>query len=265
MEEDITKYKSVLLEAAEEASEIQLSYYDTEFEIGRKRDYNDLVTEVDKKSEAKISEIIHSYFPTHSILGEEGGRQSNDPDYVWIVDPLDGTVNFAHALPIFSVSIALEIRKEVVLGAVYSPISNEKFTAEKNHGAFLNDKQIQVSGKEFLRDALLVTGFPYKAKDNVDHCIDHFVNFIKLGLPIRRLGSAAMDISYLACGRFDAFWEVSLNPWDVAAGWLILNEAGGRATSFTGGEYSIYDRQILASNGRTVHQEMIDVLAKAYL
>jgi myo-inositol-1(or 4)-monophosphatase len=141
---------------------------------------------------------------------------------------------------------------------------NEKFWAEKGKGAYLNEKRIYVSDTENLKDSLLVTGFPYGAKDNTDHCIDHFVNFIRMGLPVRRLGSAALDICYLAAGRFDAFWEVSLNAWDVAAGYLILLEAGGKATNFKGGEYSVYDKQILASNGRAVHKEMIDVLEKAY-
>ena len=183
-------------------------------------------------------------------------------EFNWIVDPIDGTVNFAHAVPIFCVSIALEIKGDVKLGIVYSPMLKEKFWAEKGKGAFLNGKQINVSDIEFLKDSLLVTGFPYGAKDNVDHCIDHFVNFIKMGLPIRRLGSAALDICLPAAGRFDGFWEVSLNAWDVAAAYLILLEAGGKATDFKGNEYSIYGKQILATNGREVHKEMIDVLKK---
>jgi myo-inositol-1(or 4)-monophosphatase len=164
----------------------------------------------------------------------------------------------------FCVSIALEIKGEVVMGVVQSPMTNEKFWAFKSEGAYLNDKKISVSDTEFLKDSLLVTGFPYAAKENVDHCIDHFVNFVRLGLPIRRLGSAAMDICYLACGRFDGFWEVDLNPWDVAAGYLILLEAGGKVTDFFGEPYSIYNRQILASNGRKIHNEMMEVLKKAY-
>lgn len=262
--EDLSKYKAAMFEAAGEAAKILMDNFDTDFEIGRKRDYHDLVTEVDKKSEAKIIEIIHKHFPEHNVLGEEGGDLNKKSDYVWIVDPIDGTINYAHSVPIFCVSIALEIRGEVLLGIVYSPLTHEKFWAEKGNGAYLNDKKIRVSGIEYLKDSLLVTGFPYGAKDNSDHCIDHFVNFVKLGLPIRRLGSAAMDICYLACGRFDAFWEVNLNAWDVAAGCLILTEAGGKLSDFRGNVYSIYDKQILGSNGKTVHNEMIEVLAKAY-
>ena len=174
------------------------------------------------------------------------------------------TFDFAHAVPLFCVSIALEVKGEVMLGIVYSATTGEKYFAEKGKGAFLNDKKISVSNTELLKDSLLVTGFPYDAMNNNDHCIDHFVNFIKMGLPIRRLGSAALDICYLACGRFEGFWEVFLHPWDVAAAYLILLEAGGKITDFKGGKYSIYDIQVLATNGRKVHEEMIEVLTKSY-
>ena len=253
-----------MFEAADEAVKILKQYFETDLEIGRKRDYNDLVTNADKQCEAKISEIINNYYPEHNLLGEEGGDRKRESDYVWIVDPIDGTINYAHSVPIFCVSIALEIKGEVVMGVVQSPMTNEKFRAVKGEGAYLNDKKISVSDTEYLKDSLLVTGFPYGAKDNMDHCIDHFVNFIRLGLPIRRLGSAAMDICYLACGRFDGFWEINLNAWDVAAGYLILKEAGGKVTDFFGKDYSIYDKQILATNGRKIHDEMIKVLGKAY-
>jgi len=261
--QNLAKYKKVLFEAADESAKIISKHYNTKFKIGRKSAYNDLVTEVDKKSETKIIEVIHSHFPDHNVLSEEAGDLNLRSDYVWIVDPIDGTVNYAHALPIFCVSIALEIKKEVVLGLVYNPVSGEKFFSEKGKGATLNGKKIHVSDKEQLRDAILVTGFPYGAKDNPGHCIDHFVNFLKCGLPIRRLGSAALDMCYVACGRFDGFWEVSLNPWDVAAGYLILNESGGKMTDFNGGKYSVYNKQILATNGK-IHKEMINVLKKPY-
>lgn len=262
--EDIKKLKEVMFKAADAAAGIQLEYFEKDFEIGRKRDYSDLVTEVDKKCEAKIIEIIHDSFPGHNVLGEEGGDQHKSSDYVWIVDPIDGTVNYAHSVPVFCVSIAVEYKGEIILGVVYSPKTKERFYAEKGGGAFLNDIKIRVSQIENLKDSLLVTGFPYGSKDNYDHCIDHFVNFIKLGLPIRRLGSAALDICWLAAGRFEGFWEVNLNAWDVAAGYLILLEAGGKVTDFEGGQYSVYDKQILASNGKTLHNEMIEVLKKAY-
>lgn len=263
--EDIKKLKEVMLKAADAAVALHMEYFEKDFEIGRKRDYSDLVTEVDKKAENKISEIIYADFPGHNILGEEGGDRKKSSDYVWIVDPIDGTVNYAHSVPIFCVSIAVEYKGEIILGVVKSAVTNETFLAEKGCGAFLNGNKINVSDVDLLKDSLLVTGFPYGAKDNSDHCIDHFVNFVKLGLPIRRLGSAALDICWLAAGRFDGFWEVNLNAWDVAAGYLILIEAGGKATGFTGEKYSIYNKQILATNGKTLHNEMIEVLKKAYL
>ena len=260
---DYKKYIEVLEEASQEAAKILLDNFDTDFKISRKKHYSDLVTEVDKKSEAKIIEVIHSHYPEHNVLSEEIGNLNMSSDYVWIVDPIDGTVNYAHAVPIFCVSIALEIKKDVKLGLIYNPVSGEKFFAETGKGAYLGEKKISVSKISSLKDGLLVTGFPYGAKDNMDRCIDHFNNFIKFGLPIRRLGSAALDMCYVACGRFDGFWEVSLNPWDVAAGYLILKEAGGKLTDFTGNKYSIYNKQILATNGK-IHDEMLEVLAKAY-
>jgi myo-inositol-1(or 4)-monophosphatase len=261
--EDLRKYKEVLEQAVNESTKILVENFDTDFKIGRKKDYTDLVTEVDKKSEAKIIEVILSHFPSHNVLSEEIGNLNKQSDYVWIVDPIDGTVNYAHAVPVFCISIALEINKEVKLGLVYNPVSGERFFSEAGKGAYFGDRKISVSNISSLKDGLIVTGFPYGAKNNMDRCIDHFNNFIKFGLPIRRLGSAALDLCYVAAGRFEGFWEVSLNPWDVAAGYLILKEAGGKITDFTGNRYSIYNKQILATNGK-VHDEMIEVLAKAY-
>ncbi len=262
--ENLSKYKSVLLEAADEAAKILLEYFGTDFEISRKKFYNDLVTEVDKKSEKKIIEIIHSHFPDHNVVGEEGGDQEKKSDYVWIIDPIDGTINYAHSLPIFCISIALEIKGKVVLGVVYNPISKEKFFAETGKGAYLNDKKISVSETENLKDGFLVTGFAYNVQEEENYSIDHFVSFVRMGLPVRRLGSAAIDVCYVACGIFDAFWEGNLNAWDIAAAYLILIEAGGKVTDYKGGEYSIYGKQILATNGKPMHEEMIAVLEKAY-
>ncbi len=262
--EDLSKYKSVMHQAVDEAAKILMEYFGGEFEIGRKKFHNDLVTEVDKKSEAKIIEIIHSHFPEHNVLGEEGGDLEKKSDYVWIVDPIDGTVNYAHALPIFCISIALEIKKQVVLGVVYNPVNKEKFFAEKGKGAYCNNKRLSVSDAEDIKDAFLVTGFAYGVEKEENYSIDHFVNFVRMGLPVRRLGSAAMDICYVAAGIFDAFWEVNLNAWDIAAGYLILLEAGGKVTDFKNGEYSIYGREILATNGTPMHEEMVKVLQSVY-
>jgi myo-inositol-1(or 4)-monophosphatase len=260
--ENPDKYKNVMFEAADEAAKILLEYFGKDFEIDRKKFYNDLVTEVDKKSEAKIIEVIRKSFPEHSFLGEEGGEQKKKSEYLWIIDPIDGTVNYAHALPIFCISIALEINGVVSLGVVYNPVSKEKFYAERGKGAYLNGKKISVSDNSEFKGAFLVTGFAYNA-ENDNRSTEHFVRFVKLGLPVRRLGSAAMDICYVACGIFDAFWEANLNPWDVAAAYLILQEAGGKITDYKGGEYSIYNKQILATNGqKALHEEMIKVLAE---
>ncbi|MEO8512211.1 MAG: inositol monophosphatase family protein [Ignavibacteria bacterium] len=256
------EFKKVMLEAADEAAKILMEYFDTDFKISRKEFYNDLVTEVDKKSEEKIVEIIHKHFPDHNVLAEEGGNRHKKSDYVWIVDPIDGTVNYAHSLQIFCISIALEVKGEIMLGIVYNPHSGEKFFAEKGKGAWYNDKKISVSDTESLKDGFLVTGFAYGLDKKDDHSLEYFVEFVKMGLPVRRLGSAAIDICYVACGKFDAFWEFNLHAWDVAAAYLILLEAGGRITDFSGGSYSVYDKQILASNGRGIHDEMINVLKK---
>jgi myo-inositol-1(or 4)-monophosphatase len=262
--DEIKKFRQVLTEAVDESAEILKRSFNTQFKIGRKKDYSDLVTEIDKKSEARIIEIIHKHYPDHNVLSEECGDLNKESDYVWIADPIDGTVNYAHSVPIFCVSLALEIKGEVRLGMVYNPVSGERFYAEKGKGAYLQDRKVKVSEIKELKDSLLVTGFPYGARDNRDHCIDHFNNFIRAGLPIRRLGSAALDMCYIACGRFDGFWEVSLNPWDVAAGYLMVNEAGGKVSSFKGEKYSIYNKQLLATNGR-IHDEMIEILQRAYV
>lgn len=260
---DLDKYKKVMFHAAEESAKILLKNFNTNFKISRKKFYNDLVTEVDKKSESKIIGIIRKNFPGHNILSEEAGELNKDSDYVWIIDPLDGTVNYAHSVPIYSISIALEIKKKIQLGLIYNPVNGEKFFAQKGKGAYLNNKKIRKSGIKYLKDALLVTGFPYGAVNNPDHALDHFNNFLRHGIPVRRLGSAALDMCYVACGRFDGFWEVSLNPWDVAAGYVILNEAGGKITNFKGENFSVYSKQLLATNGK-IHKEMMDILEIAY-
>lgn len=266
MKESFSKYKKVLFEAADEAAKILVKNFGPAFKskIERKLEYSDLVTEIDRNSESKIIEILQNNFPEHKILSEERGYVSSpgvksDAEAVWIIDPLDGTINYIHSIPIFCISIALEINKEIRLGLIYSPFSGEKFFAEKGKGAELNGKKITPSKTKYLRDSLLVTGFPYMAKKNIDSCIDHFANFIRTGTPIRRLGSAALDLCYVACGKFDGFWEVRLNPWDVAAGSLILSEAGGKVSDFWGNKYSIYGKQILATNGK-IHKEMMEVL-----
>ena len=229
----------------------------------KKGEERNLVSEIDRGSEERIIRMIRSRYPTHEILAEESGGSTATAEYKWIIDPLDGTTNFLHGLPIFSVTIAIEHRGEIVAGVVYDPNQDELFTAEKGSGAFLNGTRLHVTSTARLIDSLIVTGFPYDIAGNPDHAVEHFVNFLMEARGIRRLGSAALDLSYVAAGRFDGFWEVNLNPWDMAAGVLLIREAGGHATDFSGGPSSVYKKQVLATNG-VIHNAMIDVLKKAY-
>lgn len=221
-----------------------------------------LVTEIDKQSEAIIVKKIKQHYPSHDILAEEGGGQKNRSEYRWIIDPLDGTTNYTHGLPIFCVSIGVEMNGTSVVGAIYDPSADEMFTAEKGRGAFLNGKRIHVSSCDSLITSLLVTGFPYNVKENPHHAVEHFVNLLMEGQGVRRLGSAALDLAYVAAGRLDGFWEVALNPWDKAAGMLIVQEAGGVVTDFKNNPASSYEPSTLASNGK-IHQQMLAVLGKA--
>ena len=221
----------------------------------------DLVSEIDKASEQQIISFIKTRYPDHAILAEESGGKGHTAVYKWVIDPLDGTINYIHGVPVFCVTIAVEHRGELIAGVVYDPNLDELFTAEKGSGAFLNGKRLHVSHTTELINSLLVTGFPYEIAKNPDHAVEHFVNFLMEARAIRRLGSAALDLSYVAAGRFDGFWEVSLNPWDMAAGMLLVYEAGGKVTDFSGGTASIYKKQILATNS-LIHEAMLRVLAQ---
>ena len=222
---------------------------------------SNLVTDVDRRAEELIIGTIRKAYPDHGFLAEESGGGETPADYRWVIDPLDGTTNFTHGLPIFCTSIGLEHRGKLLLGVVYDPNQDELFTAEAGKGAFLNGKRIRVSGTATLTDSLLVTGFPYNIRENPDHAIQHFNNFLTRSRAVRRLGSAALDLCYVACGRFDGFWEVALNPWDMAAGVLIVSEAGGKITDFQGRPSTIYQKQMLASNGK-IHEQMKSILQK---
>ncbi len=222
-----------------------------------------LVSNIDRGAEERIIRRIREQYPTHAVLAEESGGSRQEVEFRWIIDPLDGTTNFLHGLPIFSVTVGVERRGEVVAGVVYNPNLNEMFVAEKGSGAFLNGERISVSTSNALINSLVVTGFPYNIAENPDHAVDHFVHFVYEARGVRRLGSAAIDLAYVAMGRFDGFWEVSLQPWDMAAGVLLVNEAGGRTSDFSGHPTSIYRKQIVASNG-LIHDDMIRVLARAY-
>lgn len=219
----------------------------------------DIVTEVDRKSEDLIMDAIGKAFPGHGILTEESPEVKQDSPYKWIIDPLDGTTNYSHGFPFFCVSIGFEEAGEVTFGAVYDPMLDELFTAEKGVGAALNGKKITVSSIDDLGRSLLATGFPYDLRASKENNLDFFSKFSLKAQAIRRAGSAALDLCYIAAGRFDGYWEMKLRPWDVAAGALIVGEAGGRVTDFSGGPFSIYGRECLASNG-LLHEDMTRIL-----
>ncbi len=224
----------------------------------------DLVTEADIAAEQLIIERIRCYYPKHGILAEESGEAvavgDSSSSWRWVVDPLDGTTNYAHGYPCFCVSIGVEHNGVLELGVVYDPMRNEMFAAERGQGATLNDRRIRVSEVEQLNNAMLVTGFPYNVRERPDFARD-FATFTMNAQAVRRDGSAAIDLAYVACGRFDGFWEDGLNPWDMAAGVLLIQEAGGRVTNFNDEPLSIYTKKVLATNG-LVHGEMLRLLTR---
>jgi myo-inositol-1(or 4)-monophosphatase len=249
----------VATQAALQAGALLRSGFDTQFSVKSKEGIQNLVTEYDHASEEAIIGLIRRHFPEHGILAEESGA-SKKHTVTWIIDPLDGTVNFARSIPVFSVSIAVAIEQQIVSGVVYQPMTQEIFIAEKGKGAFLNGKQIFVSKADHFNSALLATGFPYNVDQNPLQCIEKFAQLQAKGVPIRRLGSAALDLAYLAAGRFDAFWEVGLNSWDIAAGKLLVEEARGTVTHWDGSRHKIFGYEtLLASNG-LLHQAMVEHL-----
>lgn len=250
------------IETAREAGQILLEKYGRKIQISKKGDIN-LVTEADLASEKLIIERIRSYYPKHSILAEESGESDiavvdGETRWKWIIDPLDGTTNFAHGYPCFCVTLAVEHNGEIVIGVTFDPTRDDMFSAEKGNGATLNNREIRVSETEELSEALLVTGFPYDFKRREDFA-RHLTEFLLKSRGLRRDGSAAIDMAYVACGRFDGFWEEGLNPWDVAAGVLLIEEAGGKISYYDGRKYSIYSPPICGSNG-LIHSEMLAIL-----
>jgi myo-inositol-1(or 4)-monophosphatase len=250
---------SVAVEAAKAGGSVLLDYANAGFSIELKNPIN-LVTDADRAAEQCIIDHIRRHFPTHGTLAEERGLDARVPSrYRWIIDPLDGTTNFAHGCPVYAVSIGIECEGELMIGVVYDPTRDELFTAEAGHGAFLGGRSIAVSRTAQLEAALTVTGFAYDIRDTADNNLDHFARFSLKAQGVRRTGSASLDLCYVAAGRFDGFWEVKLNPWDMAAGVVILAEAGGRVTDLRGNAHSIYQPELVASNGR-IHGEMLDVI-----
>ncbi len=220
-----------------------------------------LVTQVDRLSERTIVGYLRRRFPRHSFLAEEGGRSQAPSELMWVIDPLDGTTNYAHGYRSYCVSIALSCSGEVVLGVVYDPNLEELFTAVRGGGAFLNGRRISVSSTRTLSRSLLATGFPYDVRESRNNNLDHFSNFALGAQAVRRAGSAALDLCHTACGRFDGYWELKLGPWDVAAGSLMVLEAGGRVTDFKGGPFDMHLKELLASNG-LIHRQMLEVLRR---
>lgn len=254
---DLESYLRTAIRAAREAARIQLAERGSDLEIKVKSTDIDLVTRVDAMCEDAIRRIIAEAHPDHVVIGEELGHEA-EGHFRWIVDPLDGTVNYAHGFPFYCVSIGLEVAGEVVVGVVYDGERDELFTAMKGRGAFLNGRPIQVSDTARVRAALLATGFAY-SEDRMRLNLEVFARVLPQVQSIRRPGAAALDLCYVACGRLDGFWEYGLNPWDAAAGWLVISEAGGTVTGHGGSPYRLGELILVASNGH-LHGKLLDVL-----
>jgi myo-inositol-1(or 4)-monophosphatase len=256
----VQNYLEVAVRAARCAGEMQRERLWNDHQIEFKGDF-DLVTEVDKKSEELIVGMLRDAFPDHDFLAEENDYASTAAGCKWIIDPLDGTTNYAHGFPWFAVSIALEVNGTVQLGVIYHPMLDELYTVVRGKRAFLNGWPLHVSQRAPLKNTLLATGFPYDRGRDTENNFDHFMDFQTAVRGVRRAGAAALDLAYVAAGRLDGFWELKLKPWDVAAGMLLVEEAGGKVTNHGGEPYSVYDHRILASNG-LIHDEMVAMLGK---
>jgi myo-inositol-1(or 4)-monophosphatase len=255
---DIEHAERVGIEAIYNGARVIRNHFGRISQINQKGAF-DLVTEADTESEKKIMETIRKAFPDHAILAEESGAKKGAAEYQWLIDPLDGTTNYVHHLPFFTIAIALTVRDKIVLGLVLNPMDGELYSAIAGKGAALNGKPIRVSSTASVCDSLLVTGFPYDFNEIVKPAMKRFSICQQASQGVRRLGSAALDICYLACGRFDGFWEQNLKPWDKAAGAIIAAEAGAVITNFSNQPFSINQKEILVTNGR-IHQEMLSLL-----
>jgi myo-inositol-1(or 4)-monophosphatase len=254
----MTDHLNAAVEIAREAGALLAELSTQPLEIKYKR-RSDLVTVADRRSEALIVGHLRERFPDHAIVAEEGGNHLSSSDYCWYVDPLDGTTNYAHGFPVYCVTLGLTYRGEVVAGVVYDPTRNEMYTAERGAGAYVNDQRMQVSPIENLSESLVATGFPPFA-NNHDLNVQFYFRFTELSHGIRRAGSAALDLCWVAAGRFEGFWELKLNPWDKAAGTLVVTEAGGRISDVRGGDFNLLGDDVFASNG-LVHGQMLEVFA----
>jgi len=251
-----------IIEISKQAGLVIREGFGKTLQIDYKTNESNLVTQIDKASEKLITEFITKKYPGHSILAEEGGGTKRDSEYLWVVDPLDGTTNFAHGLPIFSVSIGVQKNDTTIAGVVYDVMRNIVYSAEKGSGAFSGSQKLNVTDRTKLEHSLLVTGFPYNVAENPENAFERFEQLTKKARGIRRLGSAAIDFCYVAAGVFDGFWEVHLHPWDLCAGKLIVEEAGGLVTDFEGNQMDIYSKKILATNGK-IHDQILNVFEQS--
>ena len=259
---DFSKMTMAAIEAALLSGEFLRRQFNTPHTITSKEGKQNLVTECDLESERLILSFLKRQFPDHGFLSEEKGGEALSSEIVWIIDPLDGTVNFARNIPIFSISIAACRGNEILLGVILQPITGELFIAEKGKGAFLNETKLQVSTVNTLDHALLATGFPYNIDQNPMLSIEIFSSFLKMGTPLRRLGSAALDLAYVAAGRFDSYWETGIHPWDIAAGILLIEEAGGLVSKWNGDKHLILERSDILASNSLLHASMIESLKK---
>ena len=249
------------VEIARESGALLANYFERRIGYQLKGDY-DLVTEADRASENLVIERLRNHFPSHSIIGEETGSHEGSSAYRWYVDPLDGTTNFAHGFPVFNVTLALERAGELICGVIYDPTRDEMFSTERGSGAFLNNRRIRVSGVALLEESLVATGFPSRRRhQSVNVYFYHQLAMASHG--VRRAGAAAIDLAYVACGRLDAFWEFGLNPWDMAAGVLLVEEAGGRISTMHGEPHHLRSPHLLADNN-ALHQEMLTVFTEVF-
>ncbi|MBA5875635.1 MAG: inositol monophosphatase [Nitrospira sp. CR1.2] len=257
--DECSTYLATAVRAAETAGTVLLDYARSGFRIDYKAAIN-LVTDADRQAEDCIVRTILSAHPSHRILAEERGQDgSTDSPYQWIIDPLDGTTNFAHGFPFYAVSIGLEYRGECIVGVVLDPVRRELFTGIVGEGAYLNGKRLCVSPIDELGRSLLVTGFAYNIRETADNNLDHFSRISLRAQAIRRTGSAALDLCYVASGRFDGYWEVKLSPWDMAAGIVMVREAGGVVSGFGQDRFSLYGHELVATNGR-IHRQLLDAI-----
>jgi myo-inositol-1(or 4)-monophosphatase len=250
------------IDIAKEAGNVIRDGFRNNISIEFKTDETNLVTNIDKAAEKVITDFIKKEFPNHSIIAEESGSNTKLSEYTWVIDPIDGTTNFAHGLPIFSVSIGIQKNNKTIIGVIYDVMRDVIYSAEKGSGTYENDKKIIVNQNSKLKESVLVTGFAYDRKDGYSEAVKLFGEFLARTRAVRRLGSAAIDFCYVASGVFDGFWEANLSPWDVCAGMLIVEEAGGRISDFSNNSIDIFANQFLATNG-VIHDEMIRIIKNA--